>query len=72
MAWIILYILPLLQFAIFFILLGIYGVDFEMTILGVFSIVLVGFLSSFDFGYYRIFEAALLLPRLILHQGRGG
>ncbi len=59
LSWTILYILPLLQFAIFFILLGIYEVDFEMTIRGVFSIVLVGLLSFFDFGYYRIFEAAL-------------
>jgi len=30
-----------------------------MSLRGVFSIVLVGLLSFFDFGYYQIFEAAL-------------
>lgn len=58
-SWAILYILPLLHFAIFFIILGIHDVNFSMTIRGVFDIVLVGLLSFFDFGYYRIFEAVL-------------
>ncbi len=58
-SWVILYILPLLHFAIFFVTLGTYEINFDMTVLGVFNIVLVGLLSFFDFGYYRIFEAAL-------------
>lgn len=59
LSWAILYILPLLHFAIFFVTIGIYEINFDMTVLGVFNIVLVGLLSFFDFGYYRIFEAAL-------------
>jgi hypothetical protein len=59
LSWTILYILPLLQFAIFFIILGMFEVTFDMSLRGVFSIVLVGLLSFFDFGYYRIFEAVL-------------
>jgi Na+/H+-dicarboxylate symporter len=58
-SWVILYILPLLHFAIFFVIIGTYNINFDMTLRGVFSIVLVGLLSFFDFGYYRIFEAAL-------------
>lgn len=59
LSWTILYIMPLLNFAVFFLVLGIYDVRFEMNVYGVFNIVLVGLLSFFDFGYYRIFEAVL-------------
>lgn len=51
--------MPLLHFAIFFVIIGTYNINFDMSLRGVFSIVLVGLLSFFDFGYYQIFEAAL-------------
>lgn len=59
LSWVILYILPLLNFAFFFLVLGLYNVTFDPNIRGVINIVLVGLLSFFDFGYYRIFEAVL-------------
>lgn len=59
LSWLIMYILPLLNFAVFFILLGIYNISFQPDLHGILNIVLVGLLSFFDFGYYRIFEAVL-------------
>lgn len=59
LSWAILYIIPLVNFAFFFLILGVYNVTFDMSIRGVLTIVLVGLLSFFDFGYYRIFEAVL-------------
>ena len=60
-SWLIMYIFPLLNFAAFFIILGIYNISFEPDLHGALNIVLVGLLSFFDFGYYRIFEAILYL-----------
>ena len=61
LSWLIMYILPLLNFAAFLIILGIYGISFQSNLHGALNIVLVGLLSFFDFGYYRIFEAMLYL-----------
>lgn len=59
LSWTTLHILPLLNFALFFIILGINEIPFDSTIIGCINIVLVGLLSFFDFGYYRIFEGFL-------------
>ena len=56
-ASIILFILPLLHFAILFTLLGSIDIQFNMTTRGISNVVLIGFSSFFDFGYFRIFEA---------------
>ncbi len=58
-AWIILFIVPQLHFAILFILLGSIDVRFDMTIGGILNVALVGFGSFFEFGYFRIYEAFL-------------
>lgn len=55
------YILPLLNFAAFLLILGIYNVSFDLNINGALNIVLVALSSFFDFGYYRIFESILYL-----------
>lgn len=56
-AWIILFIMPLLHFAILFTLLGLFSVQFDMTIRGISNVVLISLSSFFEFGYYRIYEA---------------
>jgi hypothetical protein len=56
---IILFLLPIMHFAILFILLGIFNVTFEPTIVGFLNVVLVSFSSFFEFGYFRIYEAFL-------------
>jgi hypothetical protein len=61
LSWLLLYILPLLNFAIFYIVLSINNISIETSILGVLEIVIIGLLSFFDFGYYRIFEAIIYL-----------
>ncbi len=58
-AWIVLFLLPILQFAIMFTLLGIYDVTFEATVTGVVNIMLVSISSFYSFGYFRIYEALL-------------
>lgn len=58
-ALVILHLLPLLQFAIVFILLGGITLTFYVSISGILDLMAIGFLSFFDFGYYRIFEAFL-------------
>lgn len=58
-SWLIIVILPLLQFAITYLVLGEYPITLDMTPIGVMNIVMIGFLSFFSFGYYRIFEAFL-------------
>jgi hypothetical protein len=58
-AWIILFIIPLLHFAVLFILLGSIDVRFDMTISGILNVALIGFGSFFEFGYFRIYEAFL-------------
>ena len=55
------YILSLLNFAIFLLILGIYDVSFDPNLNGALNIVLVSLSSFFDFGYYRIFESILYL-----------
>jgi hypothetical protein len=57
--WIILLILPLLHFALLFILLGSFNVQFDMTIRGIVNAAFIGICSFFDFGYFRIYEAFL-------------
>ena len=61
LSWLLLYILPLLNFAIFYIILSINNIFIETSLQGAFTIVLIGLLSFFDFGYYRIYEAILYL-----------
>ena len=56
-AWIILFAIPILHFAILFILLGSVNVRFDMTISGILNVVLISLSSFFDFGYFRIYEA---------------
>jgi len=58
-AWVILFIIPLLHFAILFALLGSVNIPFDLTLKGIMNLVLVGLGSFFDFGYYRIYEAFL-------------
>jgi hypothetical protein len=58
-AWIILFIVPLLHFAILFILLGSIDVRFDTTIGGTLNIALIGIGSFFEFGYFRIYESFL-------------
>jgi hypothetical protein len=58
-AWVILFIIPLLHFAIIFALLGSMNIRLDMTIMGILNLVLVGLGSFFDFGYFRIYEAFL-------------
>ncbi len=58
-AWIILFTMPLLHFAILFVLLGSVNVRFDMTIRGISNVALIGLSSFFDFGYFRIYEAFL-------------
>ncbi len=61
LSWLILYILPLLNFAVFYIILSLNNISIETSLEGAFKIVLIGLFSFFDFGYYRIFEAMLYL-----------
>jgi hypothetical protein len=58
-AWVILFIIPILHFAILFILLGSVAVRFDTTIWGISNVVLISLSSFFDFGYFRIYEAFL-------------
>jgi hypothetical protein len=58
-AWIILFAIPILHFAVLFILLGSVDVRFDMTIGGILNVVLISLSSFFDFGYFRIYEAFL-------------
>lgn len=58
-AWIILYLLPIIQFGVLFTLLGNFNVSFGPDIFGVINIVLVSVGSFFSFGYFRIFEAII-------------
>jgi hypothetical protein len=59
LGWLILTILPVVQFAILFTLLGLFDVPFDATITGVVRIVLISISSFFSLGYYRIYEAFL-------------
>ncbi len=61
LSWTFLHILPLLNFAIFYIIIGLYNISFNSNLLGIINIILVGILAFFDFGYYRIFEGFLYL-----------
>lgn len=58
-AWIILFIIPLLHFAILFILLGSVDIRLDMTISGILNVTLISIGSFFEFGYFRIYEAFL-------------
>ncbi|MGB9202101.1 hypothetical protein, partial [Methanobacterium sp.] len=57
LSWLLLYILPLLNFAVFYIILSLNNISIQSSPEGAFTIVLIGLLSFFDFGYYRIYEA---------------
>ncbi len=57
--WIILFIIPLLHFAILFILLGSVDIRLDMTISGILNVALISIGSFFEFGYFRIYEAFL-------------
>jgi len=59
LAWIVLVIMPVTQFAILFALLGLFDVSFNASIAGISRIILVGISSFFTFGYFRIYEAFL-------------
>jgi len=52
LSWLILYILPLLNFAVFLIILGIYGVSFGPNIQSILNIILVG-LASFSQNFVK-------------------
>ena len=58
-AWIILFAIPLVHFAILFALLGSVDVPFDMTMRGISNVILIGFGSFFEFGYFRIYESFL-------------
>ena len=58
-AWILLFAIPLLHFAILLTLLGSMDIQFDVTISGIANVVLIGLSSFFDFGYFRIYEAFL-------------
>lgn len=58
-AWIIIFIIPLLHFAVLFTILGSIDIPFDLTIAGIVNVILIGLGSFFDFGYYRIYEAFL-------------
>lgn len=57
--WVILFIMPLLHFAVLFVLLGSIDVRLNMTIRGVLNVALISLGSFFEFGYFRIYEAFL-------------
>ncbi len=57
--WIILFVIPLIHFAVIFTLLGAADIRFGLSAEGILNVVLVGLGSFFDFGYYRIYEALL-------------
>jgi hypothetical protein len=60
-AWVVTFILPLVQFAITFSLLDGVALDLNLSFTDTLIIVAIGFLSFFQFGYYRIFEAIISL-----------
>ncbi len=51
--------MPLLHFAVLFVLLGSIDVRLNMTIRGVLNVALISLGSFFEFGYFRIYEAFL-------------
>ena len=55
------FILPMVQFAITFALLDGVELTFDVSVTETLAIVGIGFLSFFQFGYYRIFEAIINL-----------
>jgi len=57
--WIILFAIPLVNFAILFALLGSVNMRLDLTISGISNLVLISLSSFFDFGYFRIYEAFL-------------
>jgi hypothetical protein len=58
-AWIILFIIPLIHFSLLFSLLGNFNINFDSTIEGLSNLILICLASFFDFGYYRMYEAFL-------------
>jgi hypothetical protein len=58
-AWIILFVVPLIHFSILFSLLKNFSIKFDLTIRDLLNLVLISLASFFDFGYYRIYEAFL-------------
>ncbi len=60
-AWVITFLFPMVQFAITFSLLDGVNVALDLTFSDTLMIVAIGFLSFFQFGYYRIFEAIINL-----------
>ncbi len=58
-ALVFLFILPLLQFAFTYLVIGQIPIVFDQMPVGILTILMIGFLSFFSFGYYRIFEAFL-------------
>jgi hypothetical protein len=58
-AWITLFIVPLIHFSILFSLLGNFNINFDSTIEGLSNLILISLASFFDFGYYRIYEAIM-------------
>ena len=59
LAWIVLIVLPVTQFAILFALLGLFAAQLDATLAGIVRIILISISSFFSFGYYRIYEAFL-------------
>ena len=71
-AWVVTFLFPMVQFAITFSLLDGVNVALDLTFSDTLMIVAIGFLSFFQFGYYRIFEAIInLRPEVFfLEEGR--
>jgi hypothetical protein len=59
MAWVIIFIVPLIHFSLLFSLVGTFNIKLDFTIRGISNIILISLASFFDFGYYRMYEAFL-------------
>jgi len=80
-AWIVTFFFPMIQFAITFSLLDGVNLSLDLSLADTLVIVAIGFLSFFQFGYYRIFEAIISLKpeaffpeddrKIHLHEERG-
>lgn len=58
-AWGFLFIIPLVHFAILFVILGSVHIPFDMTVDGISNVLFIGVSSFFEFGYFRIYESFL-------------
>jgi hypothetical protein len=67
--WLFVMVLPLLQFAVTMVVLSGVDIAFEQTLGEILVLMILGVLSFFDLGYYRMYEALLhLRPALFYSQ----